>query len=417
LKIGAGRAILDIPISFFPYENFSGIHDPLHVRTLILDNGIKRVAIVVVELTSIKDVDEFRKIISEESNVDFENVFLCATHTFEAPHLSSNNQNLSKDEMKKGAIFKEVLNNAIISSVRQAKKNMQFGRIGFGTGQCDVNVNHDILTSKGWWKGSNFEGLSDKTVSVIRFETFEGNPIAFFINYPVQSSIMSESIPLDGKILISSDLGGATARYVEKQYDDKVVALWTMGAAGDQDPLFISNRYVIDKYGNYKRIDIHELGYVLIDLLGERLGYEVVRVSENIRDCKSVIVIKTMSKTVSCPGQEIFKNIHEMKPCKEYEYKKTKPIDVHFSIIILDNIALIGVQVELVCKTSLEIKQASPFKNTIIMTMVNGAAKYLPDAESYDKITYAAMNSMGAKGSAEILRDEIINVLDESVFA
>jgi neutral ceramidase len=27
------------------------------------------------------------------------------------------------------------------------------------------------------------------------------------------------------------------------------------------------------------------------------------------------------------------------------------------------------------------------------MTMVNGGAKYMADAESYDKITYAAMNS------------------------
>ncbi len=47
----------------------------------------------------------------------------------------------------------------------------------------------------------------------------------------------------------------------------------------------------------------------------------------------------------------------------------------------------------------------------MLMTMVNGGMKYLPDAASYEKITYAAMNSYGAKGSAELVRDAIIAAL------
>jgi neutral ceramidase len=423
LKIGAGRAVFEIPESVFPIENFCGVHDNLHARTLLMDNGIERVAIVVVELTSMSPTlsDQLREVIGREADVKFENILLCATHTFGAPHPRIKDIHYDKNIIfyhggltEQDSVYVEKLTNTIISSVRQAREHMQPGRMGFGTGQCNVNVNRDMLTAQGYWKCPNFEGLSDKTVAVMKFETLDGKPVALFINYPVQPSIMSNSIPLDGKKKVSSDLGGATARYVEKQYGDDVVALWNIGAAGDQVPLFKSNRYVMDKDGNWSRIDIHDAGYALIELQGERLGYEAVRVSENIRNCKSDVAIKTINKTISCEGQERsqdFKDFGDIVPHKEYEYKKAKPKDLPFYIMIIDDVALIALQVEFNCITSLQIKQASPFQNTVIMTMVNGGAKYAADTESFDKITYESMNSMYCKGSAEILRDEIIDML------
>ena len=47
------------------------------------------------------------------------------------------------------------------------------------------------------------------------------------------------------------------------------------------------------------------------------------------------------------------------------------------------------------------------------MTMVNGAAKYMADAENYDRIMYEAMNSMFAKGSSEIVAAKIRSMLEQ----
>jgi len=47
------------------------------------------------------------------------------------------------------------------------------------------------------------------------------------------------------------------------------------------------------------------------------------------------------------------------------------------------------------------------------MTMVNGAAKYMADAESYDKFTYEARNSGFAKGSAEIVAEKMVSMLNQ----
>jgi hypothetical protein len=39
--------------------------------------------------------------------------------------------------------------------------------------------------------------------------------------------------------------------------------------------------------------------------------------------------------------------------------------------------------------------------------MVNGGQKYMADRESYDRMTYEAMNSIFGRGAAEQLRDSL----------
>ena len=56
-------------------------------------------------------------------------------------------------------------------------------------------------------------GVSDKTVAVLRFEDLSGRPIAFFINYPVQAIIMGPE-----NYQITGDLAGATSCFVERHY-------------------------------------------------------------------------------------------------------------------------------------------------------------------------------------------------------
>jgi hypothetical protein len=68
---------------------------------------------------------------------------------------------------------------------------------------------------------------------------------------------------------------------------------------------------------------------------------------------------------------------------------------------------LVGAKVARVARSITDLT----VKRTIVMTMVNGGAKYMADAESYDKITYAAMNSRYAKGAAELVSSRILQLL------
>jgi hypothetical protein len=54
---------------------------------------------------------------------------------------------------------------------------------------------------------------------VLKFETESGEPIALIANYAVHAVTMGPE-----NLLVSADLAGATSRFVERAYKDRVVA-------------------------------------------------------------------------------------------------------------------------------------------------------------------------------------------------
>ncbi|MEV5531123.1 hypothetical protein [Streptomyces prunicolor] len=52
LRAGAGKAVVELPSSLFPVDGFTTVHDPLHVRVLLLDDSTTRVCITVIEQTT-----------------------------------------------------------------------------------------------------------------------------------------------------------------------------------------------------------------------------------------------------------------------------------------------------------------------------------------------------------------------------
>src|SRR5205814_716417 len=97
------------------------------------------------------------------------------------------------------------------------------------------NVNRDTIDSEThlWTQAPNLDGASDKTVAVVEFLASNGEPIAVYMDYAMH--------PVNGFLtgLTSADFAGATSRYVEQAFDDKMVAVFVQGASGDQNPLYL----------------------------------------------------------------------------------------------------------------------------------------------------------------------------------
>ena len=47
---------------------------------------------------------------------------------------------------------------------------------------------------------------------------------------------------------VSADAPGEVSKYIEDSLDDKAVALWSSGAAGDQNPIYYQQTYDLRKY-------------------------------------------------------------------------------------------------------------------------------------------------------------------------
>ena len=406
LKVGAGRAAIGIPSALLPLDGFTTVHDDLYVRVLLLENGSRRVALAVLDLTSIsaEAITAMRTTIAKASGVATADIVVTVTHTFSAPHVQAAGTSTA------AAQYVQQITQATATAVAAAVGGLQPARVGFGTGECDVNVNRDVLTADGWWLGTGEAGSSDKSVGVTRFDGLDGNPLAVLVNYSVQSSVMMESVMANGDLPITADLAGAAVQHLEKQYDGDVVGFFLVGSCGDQSPAFRSKRYTIDKDKKWSQVDAQDAGWLLLTVQGERLGTEVVRVSETIRTSGggsgSTVRLLTGSATVgTVPGG------HPTGPTRTYDFTPTGTADVPIWILQVGNGAFVGVSPELSTDTALAIRKHSPFPHTAVMSMLEGGSKNMAEAQSYARITYEAVDSSYAQGSAETVAAKIGTML------
>ncbi len=72
--------------SFSP-RGAESVHDPLHARTLVLDNGATRLSITVVDNISVprRVLDEAKAIAARKSGIPVDHMLMAATHTHTAP--------------------------------------------------------------------------------------------------------------------------------------------------------------------------------------------------------------------------------------------------------------------------------------------------------------------------------------------
>lgn len=415
LMAGAGRADIDIPTSLYPIDGFVGQHDPLAARVILLDDGATRLGIVVVDQTSLSDesINHMKAALQQVAQVSPEKAIVSASHGFSAPHVLPH-EHTAPEVQAQTTRVQQALVDAVRTAAQSAMTSMTSARVGYGEGVSRVNVNRDVPTPFGWWLGANDQGDRDPTLSVLRIDTARGAPLAVMMNYAVQSSVMDGSTLKAGGKLITADLAGVATRYVEQhaaQRGGKPVAAFLVGAAGDQAPRLQANRHVVHQDGTVTRVDTHEEGFTLLDRLGTELGSTALQVSDRIKaDDAPTLAIER--KSVMVTSQTHSPQNSPQGPVTTYTYTPDQPVALPVVLIRIGDIALVGVQPELAAQIGKRIKAESPFAHTLVLTMVDGAAKYLPDDASYDRFTYEARSSGFAQGSADTLVDAVHGWLD-----
>jgi neutral ceramidase len=141
-------------------------------------------------------------------------------------------------------------------------------------------------------------------------------------------------------------------------------------------------------------------------LLGTMLGEEVVTVANQFRERDSImnVTIKSAIKTVRLQR----KAREQVEPAAT---ESDAPILV--TVAAVGEIAFVGLGGEVFNEIGLEIKKASPFAHTIVMTHCNGAAGYLPISSAYPEGGYEVTTSPFAAGADVQLVREVESMLKE----
>jgi hypothetical protein len=409
-EVGTGNAEIKYPGRVFPVEGFTGVHDPIHIRVLLLNDGNTRIALMVVDQTSLKEdvIQELKDVIKDVTDIPYDNSIIIASHSFSIPHIIAENAKTT-EEKEKVEILRQSMLVAAKKAAEQAKTSVQPARVGYGTGESNVNVSRDMETPLGWWLGYNSNGYSDHSLNIIRFDGADGRPIAAIANFAVQSSIMDHSTLTVGGSLITADLAGSAMHFMESYYNSNITSLFLIGAAGDQSPLLTGNRYVQETNGAANRQDMHETGFALVDAEGERLGGDMVHTFESIH-ASATPMLRLIRDEVTVNSQERSAGL-PTGPVHSYAYKEGPSVKSPVLYLQLGDIVIVGVRPELSAEIGREIKAKSPFTKTVVGTLVDGGAKYMPEMSAYDRYTYEARNSGFARGAAESEAEQIVKKL------
>jgi hypothetical protein len=418
-SLRAGAAKVDVTPDPLP-RNTLGVHDRLFARAIVLDNGSATAALITVDAGGVSEAtwQAVTQQLASEFRIPAAHVLLTATHT----HSAGGQQ--GADYIRK-----------IVDAVRLASKALTPARVGYGTGESFINVNRQITDPKTgrWWEGANRAGGSDKTVAVLTFTRLTGEPIAVFYNYAVHGVIAGQ---LDE---ISGDIPGATSRYIEESFGSDVVAVWSLGAAGDQNPLYFQQTYDLRdirtrEYAS-RGIDIsnamppggqgldrkdpavirlmNQQKQMLLSM-GQFLGEEVRYVMRNTTRTDSKVRLYGSHKTVQCPGRE---RTNEGRAGVEGTYKDAGPVDLRLGLLAIGDVMIGAVNAEVFNPIALRLKRESPYKATMMATLTNGSARsgYIPDDASYGKYTFEVLSSRLRPGCAEAaIVNGVLELIDGS---
>ena len=406
LRAGASR------IDYTPRDkqlpaNFTGVLDPIYVRSVVLDNGRTRAAMVAVDAGAMP-TDLYQKVSARaaaELGIPANQLLMSASHTHSVP-------------FRLDGSVEEI----ILRSLRESIARLQPARVAWGTGLSYINVNRDRVDPKTgrWWEGPNYQGTSDKTVAVVAIQTPAGKPIAVYYNYAVHGVITGT---LD---LISGDIPGATSRYLEESLGEDAVALWTSGAAGDQNPIYFNQTYELRdiRIADYAKRgeDISNAMppggqgmdrnnprvKVLMDqqkrmngTLGQMLAEEVLHVMrEGLEASVQDVTLRGMQKSFSCPARQ---RTDQGRAGYEGKYVDAGEVSIGLQALRIGDVYIGAVNAEVYNSIAQRLKRESPFKHTMMATLTNGMAQtgYIPSDDAFGRNVFTVLSSRLKPGCAE----------------
>ncbi len=383
------------------------IHDELHARCLVLDNGQTRVAIVVCDSCVIprEIFDEAKRIVHERTALPATHMLMAATHTHSAPTAAPVFQSTPDP------LYQQFLTVRIADAVRCAANNLAPARIGWNVGtEPDEVFNRRWRMKPGTIPPDPFgrradqvkmnpargspdliqpAGPTDPQVPVICVESVEGRPVALLANYALHY------VGGTGPGHISADYFGMFADRIQQRLgadrlDPPFVGILTNGASGDinninfrekakRQPPYDQMRQVAhavaaEAFRAAQKIEYREQVNLAARETRIRLGVRRPDPDE-VERAGSIVA------GMSGPQAQTLEEIYALETLALNEYPET--VEVILQAIRIGDVGIVAIPCEVFVEIGLELKARSPFKLTFVIELANGYNGYLPTVKHH----------------------------------
>lgn len=372
-----------------------GVHDPLFARVIAFEFGGQRAVLVSLDNLGFYNgtATPMRSALLERCKLDPSELMLCAIHTHSAPTLTLN----ADQDHPNNVEYTRNLTNTIGDLIERALKTLEPVSVGVGRGFSPVGMNRrqkvvepgtDGIAKEIIRLGRNEYGPTDKEVLVMKICRTDGTITGVIFGYACHSTSLGP-----GNMMISGDVHGLAEQFVERNLGNEVIVPAFAGASGDIDPWF----RVVPGFRT-------ESGWIPEPvLLSSMLAEEVVNSFRGISELSHSGPIRTAIVILDLPAQ---KN-------KEKSSEYIGAANVTITALRVGDTAFIGFGCEMLHGIGMEIKKASPFKHTFVITHCNGAAGYLSPADLYEQGGYEIQTSPFAPEAAALVVERAGKILNQ----
>jgi len=380
----------------FPATN---VHDELHARCLVLDDGTTRLALVVCDLLAVsRDVSlEARKLIQQNVGIPPEHVLVCAVHTHSAC-----------SAMGKAPLdaYHTFVARRIADGVQRAANLLRPAQAAFVTAEVPEHVfNRRWVMKPGTAPPNPFgtidvvkmnpapgspdlvepAGPTDPTVSILALREPDGRPIAVFSAY---------GLHYVGRVKggdISADYYGMYWRELERllgveDQDPPFVALMANGASGDvtstdrrqpEPPMepYVKMRRVAETVAGKVYAALAKAEYRDGATLAVR--YREPMIARRQVTAEQIAWAKqTLAQPASKSGKADMPRIYAGRTLSLAESPEAFPVPLQ--VFRIGPVCIGTMPTEVFCEIGLEFKKRSPIQPAFLVSLAHGSYGYLP---------------------------------------
>jgi neutral ceramidase len=448
----AGAANVDItpPLGTFINGDFVAhtakyIHDRLHSRAVVFQNGDTIAVIVVVDICVMRKefLDEVKAEIQKQTNILFGNILISSTHTHAAG---------SVDAVYLGKVdeaYSLALPPLIVQSVIQAKQNLRPAKIGWGNVDVPEHVLCRRYTMKpGYTPQNPVTGGADKVkTNPFGGEDFIGQPnaatdpeVGFFAIKGLDdkwiSILANYSLHYVGDWengTISSDYFGEFSRQLKAKLNagDDFVGIMSNGTSGNINiwDFLNTDRYPTEQFEKSKLIggDIaqkvfNEIKAIKWDtapslaIAYKDLELKLRKPKADELQAAGLIVQSSdyQQMQVTQVTDETLKQLY----AREQVLLNDLPDTLQFPIqaLKIGNGVIGALAAEMFAETGLWLKQYSPVKNYFTVCLANGNAGYIPPQHEFDNGGYETWRGRTSKlqtDAEDIIKNELLALINK----
>ncbi|HEX7899816.1 MAG TPA: hypothetical protein VF950_18750 [Planctomycetota bacterium] len=379
------------------------VHDDLHARCLVLDDGRTRLAIVVVDNVGIARsvLDEARKLVAEETKLPPANLLISSTHTHSACSARDGGS----------ADYAAFVSRRIADGVRRAVRNLEPAKIAWGSAQAPEHVfNRRYFLKEGVRIPDPFGGEDkvlmnpgagnpdvvkpagpvDPEVSFLSARAKDGRPLALFATYSLH---YVGGVPGDH---VSADYFAMFADVLQKlldadRQDPPFVGAMSNGTSGD-----VNNVNVLgprEKLAPYEKMRLVATSVAEKVAAAEKAVEWKDAVKLDARLEELVLKSRKPSAELVERSKAILARPKDVKPAhaREVAYAERAlkladapdEISVPIQALRIGDLGIAAIPFEVFTDIGLEIKKRTPFPRAFTISLANGSYGYLPTPEHH----------------------------------